>query len=122
MVTLIAEDLRLAGEGRGTQISLDHECEDRLRLEPVLERINARYGRRLAGPAGAGLKAGWQTTAPDLTPSAADWIRSRPRRARSAAAPRERRRRQGRRMPARPAEDPGECILLGLPHESSTGR
>ncbi|MGO4635007.1 hypothetical protein AB4225_29375 [Streptomyces sp. 2RAF24] len=56
-VTLIAEDLRPADEGPGTQISLDRERENRLLLEPVLDRINHRYGRRLAGPAGAYLKA-----------------------------------------------------------------
>ncbi|MCX5231421.1 hypothetical protein [Streptomyces sp. NBC_00233] len=51
------EDLRPAGEGPGTQISLDPAREDRLSLEPVLDRINTRYGRRLAGPAGAYRKA-----------------------------------------------------------------
>ncbi|MFE1384228.1 hypothetical protein ACFW6S_35320 [Streptomyces sp. NPDC058740] len=56
-ITLIAEDLRPADEGPGTQTSLDPERENRLRLEPVLDRINTRYGRRLAGPAGAYLKA-----------------------------------------------------------------
>ncbi|MEV7568705.1 DinB/UmuC family translesion DNA polymerase [Streptomyces tanashiensis] len=48
-----AEILRPAEEGPGTQISLDTARESRLCLEPVLDRINARYGRRLAGPAGA---------------------------------------------------------------------
>ncbi|MFF1511937.1 hypothetical protein [Streptomyces sp. NPDC058326] len=52
-ITLTAEDLRPADEGPGTQISLDPERENRLSLEPVLDRINQRYGRRLAGPAGA---------------------------------------------------------------------
>ncbi|MEU8623138.1 hypothetical protein [Streptomyces sp. NPDC048623] len=59
-LTLIAEDLRAVDEGPGTQISLDRERENRLLLEPVLDRINSRYGhpgRRLAGPAGAYLKA-----------------------------------------------------------------
>ncbi|MER5312623.1 hypothetical protein ABT034_33140 [Streptomyces sp. NPDC002773] len=52
-ITLTAEDLRPADEGPGTQISLDSARENRLCLEPVLDRINQRYGRRLAGPAGA---------------------------------------------------------------------
>ncbi|WP_329625846.1 hypothetical protein OG357_38070 (plasmid) [Streptomyces sp. NBC_01255] len=52
-LTLIAEDLRPADEGPGTQLSLDHAREMRLRLEPVIDRINQRYGRRLTGPAGA---------------------------------------------------------------------
>ncbi|MFB9558611.1 DNA polymerase Y family protein [Streptomyces roseoviridis] len=56
-LTLIAEDLRPADEGPGTQLSLDPARENRLRLEPVLDRINAKYGHRLAGPAGAYLKA-----------------------------------------------------------------
>ncbi|MEU7039355.1 hypothetical protein ABZ958_37775 [Streptomyces sp. NPDC046237] len=50
---LIAEDLRPADEGPGTQLSLDHARENRLRLEPVVDRINAKYGCRLAGPASA---------------------------------------------------------------------
>ncbi|MEU8526466.1 hypothetical protein AB0C77_12840 [Streptomyces sp. NPDC048629] len=57
-LTLTAEDLRPADTGPGTQLSLDAGREDRLRLEPVLDRINARWGRRLAGPAGAYRKAG----------------------------------------------------------------
>ncbi|MFI8769406.1 hypothetical protein ACIGN6_31505 [Streptomyces sp. NPDC053792] len=52
-LVLTAEDLRRSEEGPGTQISLDPARENRLSLEPVLDRINARYGRRLAGPAGA---------------------------------------------------------------------
>ncbi|MFF9915587.1 hypothetical protein [Streptomyces sp. NPDC013457] len=52
-LTLIAEDLRPADEGPGTQLSLDQAREMRLRLEPVVDRINAKYGRRLAGPASA---------------------------------------------------------------------
>ncbi|MER5966795.1 hypothetical protein [Streptomyces sp. NPDC002057] len=52
-ITLTAEDLRPADEGPGTQISLDLAREQRLSLEPVLDRINNKYGRRLAGPAGA---------------------------------------------------------------------
>ncbi|MFE6788123.1 hypothetical protein ACFVFF_38365 [Streptomyces sp. NPDC057680] len=51
------EDLRPAGEGPGTQISLAPARENRLSLEPVLDRINSRYGRRLAGPAGSYRKA-----------------------------------------------------------------
>ncbi|MFJ7069700.1 hypothetical protein [Streptomyces sp. NPDC101115] len=56
-LTLIAEDLRPADDGPGTQMSLDPTRENALCLEPVLDRINAKYGRRLAGPAGAYLKA-----------------------------------------------------------------
>ncbi|MFJ7067898.1 hypothetical protein [Streptomyces sp. NPDC101115] len=59
-LTLIAEDLRAANEDPRTQISLDRERENCLLVELVLDRINARYwrsGRRLAGPAGAYLKA-----------------------------------------------------------------
>ncbi|MFJ8664036.1 hypothetical protein [Streptomyces sp. NPDC093795] len=52
-ITLAPEDLRPADEGPGTQISLDPERENRLSLESVLDRINQRYGRRLAGPASA---------------------------------------------------------------------
>ncbi|MFG3001336.1 hypothetical protein [Streptomyces sp. NPDC048340] len=52
-IALTAEDLRAAEEGPGTQISLDRVRENGLRLEPVLDRIKTRYGRRLAGPAGA---------------------------------------------------------------------
>ncbi|MFE5613689.1 hypothetical protein [Streptomyces sp. NPDC056524] len=40
-LTLIAEDLRPADEGPGTQLSLDQARENRLRLEPVGDRINA---------------------------------------------------------------------------------
>ncbi|WP_328484925.1 DinB/UmuC family translesion DNA polymerase [Streptomyces zaomyceticus] len=47
------EELRPASEGHGTQTSLDPARENRLSLEPVLDRINTRYGRRLVGPAGA---------------------------------------------------------------------
>ncbi|MFJ6355160.1 hypothetical protein ACIQKB_37595 [Streptomyces sp. NPDC092046] len=56
-IALIAEDLRPAVDGPGTQISLDRVREDRLLLEPVLDRISAKFGRRLAGPVGAYLKA-----------------------------------------------------------------
>ncbi|MGW7433327.1 DNA polymerase Y family protein [Streptomyces sp. NPDC054861] len=52
-LTLTAEDLRPADDGPGTQLSLDQARENRLRLEPVIDRINAKYGRRLAGPAAA---------------------------------------------------------------------
>ncbi|MFC9595617.1 hypothetical protein ACFTUC_38180 [Streptomyces sp. NPDC056944] len=52
-LVLTADDLRPADEGPGTQMSLDPAREHLLSLEPVLDRINARYGRRLAGPAGA---------------------------------------------------------------------
>ncbi|MET9438996.1 hypothetical protein [Streptomyces sp. NPDC006551] len=52
-LTLIAEDLRPADEGPGTQLSLDQARENRLRLEPVMDQLNARYGYRVAGPAAA---------------------------------------------------------------------
>ncbi|MFD9240654.1 hypothetical protein ACFV0D_01700 [Streptomyces sp. NPDC059556] len=52
-LTLTAEDLRPADEGPGTQLSLDHAREARLRLEPVIDKLNARYGHRVAGPAAA---------------------------------------------------------------------
>ncbi|MFE5634010.1 hypothetical protein [Streptomyces sp. NPDC056543] len=57
-ITLIAEDLGSADDGPGTQLSLDHAREKRLRLEPVIDEPNARYGHRVAGPAGAYRKAG----------------------------------------------------------------
>ncbi|MEU7696694.1 hypothetical protein [Streptomyces sp. NPDC039028] len=52
-LTLTAEDLRPADDGPGTQLSLDHAREARLRLEPVIDKLNARYGHRVAGPAAA---------------------------------------------------------------------
>ncbi|MFF8610993.1 hypothetical protein ACF06X_34375 [Streptomyces sp. NPDC015346] len=52
-LTLIAEDLRPVEEGPGTQLSLDRAREMRLRLEPVMDELNARYGHRVAGPAAA---------------------------------------------------------------------
>lgn len=52
-LTLAAEDLRSADEGPGTQLSLDDAREARLRLEPVIDKLNARYGHRVAGPAAA---------------------------------------------------------------------
>ncbi|MFD9247694.1 hypothetical protein ACFV0D_38385 [Streptomyces sp. NPDC059556] len=51
------EDLHPASEGPSTQLSLDPARENRLSLEPVLDRINTCHGRRLAGPAGAYRKA-----------------------------------------------------------------
>ena len=52
-LTLACEDLKPAEEGPGAQLSLDAVREKRLSLEPVLDRINAKWdGRRLAGPAG----------------------------------------------------------------------
>ncbi|MFD7965481.1 hypothetical protein ACFV5J_32275 [Streptomyces zaomyceticus] len=56
-LTLTAEDLRPADEGPGTQLSLDQTREMRLCLEPVIDKLNARYGHRVAGPAGAYRKA-----------------------------------------------------------------
>lgn len=52
-ITLTAEDLRPAGEGPGTQISLDPAREDRLTLEPVIDRLNSRWGHTVVRPAGA---------------------------------------------------------------------
>ncbi|MGW2016771.1 DinB/UmuC family translesion DNA polymerase [Streptomyces sp. NPDC001927] len=52
-LTLIADALAPADQGPGTQLSLDHSREMRLRLEPVIDRLNQRYGHRVAGPAGA---------------------------------------------------------------------
>lgn len=56
-LTLIAEDLRPTDEGSGTQLTLDRAREMRLRLEPVIDQLNARYGHRVAGPAAAYRKA-----------------------------------------------------------------
>lgn len=56
-LTLIADNLAPAERGPGTQLSLDHSREMRLRLEPVIDRLNQRYGRRVAGPAGAYMTA-----------------------------------------------------------------
>ncbi|MEK9523506.1 hypothetical protein MIU24_29620 [Streptomyces venezuelae] len=56
-LTLAAEDLRPAEEGPGTQMSRDDAREARLRLEPVIDELNARSGHRVAGPAGAYLRA-----------------------------------------------------------------
>lgn len=47
-ITLIAEDLAPADDGPGTKLSLDHAREMRLRLEPVIDKLNARYGHRVA--------------------------------------------------------------------------
>ncbi|MFF8513388.1 hypothetical protein ACF064_35610 [Streptomyces sp. NPDC015492] len=56
-LTLTAEDLCPADDGPGTQLSLDDAREARLRLEPVIDKLNARYGHRVAGPAAAYRKA-----------------------------------------------------------------
>ncbi|MFI0990437.1 DinB/UmuC family translesion DNA polymerase [Streptomyces exfoliatus] len=52
-ITLTAEDLRPAGEGPWTQISLDPARENRLTLEPVLDRLNSRWGHTVVRSAGA---------------------------------------------------------------------
>ncbi|MFD0141468.1 MULTISPECIES: hypothetical protein [unclassified Streptomyces] len=52
-LTLITEDLRPAEEGPNTLLSLDQARENRLCLEPVVDRINAKYGRRLPRPTSA---------------------------------------------------------------------
>ncbi|MET9954474.1 hypothetical protein ABZ135_23425 [Streptomyces sp. NPDC006339] len=57
-LVLTAEDLTPAEEGPGTQLSLDPAREARHQVEPVLDAINARYGRTLVRPAGAYRKAG----------------------------------------------------------------
>ncbi|MFJ5712768.1 hypothetical protein [Streptomyces sp. NPDC093105] len=43
-LVLTAEDLTHADAGSGTQMSLDPEHEARLRIEPVLDRLNTRWG------------------------------------------------------------------------------
>ncbi|MFG3348635.1 hypothetical protein ACGF1Z_26690 [Streptomyces sp. NPDC048018] len=57
-LVLTAEDLASSESGPGTQLSLDPAREARRRVEPVLDAINARYGRALVRPAGAYRKAG----------------------------------------------------------------
>ncbi|MER7600221.1 DinB/UmuC family translesion DNA polymerase [Streptomyces hydrogenans] len=42
-----------AEEGPGTQLSLDPEREARLRIEPVLDRLTARWGHPVVRPAAA---------------------------------------------------------------------
>ncbi|MFF5428111.1 MULTISPECIES: hypothetical protein [Streptomyces] len=57
-LTLTAEDLTSDGTGPGTQLSLDPAREARHRVEPVLDAINAKYGRAAVRPAGAYREAG----------------------------------------------------------------
>ncbi|MFJ9810714.1 hypothetical protein ACIRTB_21055 [Streptomyces sp. NPDC101158] len=57
-LTLTAEELAPAGAGPGTQLSLDPTREARHQVEPVLDAINAKFGRSLVRPAGAYLQAG----------------------------------------------------------------
>ncbi|MFF9150482.1 hypothetical protein ACF1BN_37150 [Streptomyces sp. NPDC014861] len=52
-LVLTAEDLAAADAGPGTQVSLDPEREARLRVEPVIDRLNARWGHPVVRPAGA---------------------------------------------------------------------
>ncbi|MFJ5712482.1 hypothetical protein [Streptomyces sp. NPDC093105] len=52
-IVLTAEDLTDVGEGPGTQMSLDPEREARIRIEPVLDQLNARWGHPVVRPAGA---------------------------------------------------------------------
>ncbi|MFE5713454.1 hypothetical protein ACFQ7J_21895 [Streptomyces sp. NPDC056501] len=52
-VTITAEELTAAEDGPGTQLSLDPVREARLRIEPVLDRLNARWGHPVVWPAGA---------------------------------------------------------------------
>ncbi|WP_079188813.1 DinB/UmuC family translesion DNA polymerase [Streptomyces sp. CB02009] len=52
-VTVTAEELTAAEDGPGTQLSLDPEREARLRIEPVLDKLNARWGHTVVRPAGA---------------------------------------------------------------------
>ncbi|MEV6332266.1 hypothetical protein [Streptomyces sp. NPDC051909] len=55
---LTAEELAPTESGPGTQLSLDPEREARHRVEPVLDKINAKWGRILVRPAGAYRQAG----------------------------------------------------------------
>jgi DNA polymerase-4 len=55
-ITLTAEDLLDIGRAP-TQLTLDRGREARLRAEPVLDALNARYGPGTIGPATAFLKA-----------------------------------------------------------------
>ncbi|MFE0654372.1 hypothetical protein ACFVZH_38140 [Streptomyces sp. NPDC059534] len=51
-VAVTAEELTAAEDGPGTQLPLDPEREARLRIEPVLDELNSRWGHtvvRLAG-------------------------------------------------------------------------
>ncbi|MER7625363.1 hypothetical protein [Streptomyces sp. NPDC126503] len=57
-LTLTAEDLASADSGPGTQLSLDPAREARHRVEPVLDRINAKFGRAGVRSAGAYRRAG----------------------------------------------------------------
>ncbi|MER7952389.1 hypothetical protein ABTY59_33855 [Streptomyces sp. NPDC096079] len=52
-VTVTAEELTAAEDGPGTQLSLDPEREARLRIEPVLDRLNQKWGHTVVRPAGA---------------------------------------------------------------------
>ncbi|MFF2306031.1 hypothetical protein ACFVVP_26435 [Streptomyces sp. NPDC058128] len=52
-VTVTAEELTASEDGPGTQLSLDPEREARLRIEPVLDKLNARWGHTVVRPAGA---------------------------------------------------------------------
>ncbi|MFF9473864.1 hypothetical protein ACF1E9_14755 [Streptomyces roseolus] len=56
-IVLTAEELSPAEEGPGTQLSLDPEREARLRIDPVLDQLNARWGHPVARPAGTFLHA-----------------------------------------------------------------
>ncbi|MEV8625994.1 hypothetical protein [Streptomyces sp. NPDC051079] len=51
--TLTADDLAPAAAGPGTQLSMDPAREARHQVEPVLDRINAKFGHTLVRPAGA---------------------------------------------------------------------
>ncbi|MFD7978778.1 hypothetical protein [Streptomyces sp. NPDC059071] len=57
-LVLTAEELAPAESGPGTQLSLDPAQEARHQVEPVLDQINAKFGRQLVRPAGAYRKAG----------------------------------------------------------------
>ncbi|MER7515701.1 hypothetical protein [Streptomyces sp. NPDC126499] len=57
-LVLTAEDLAPADAGPGTQLSLDPAREAPHQVEPVLDAINARFGRAAVRPAGAYRKAG----------------------------------------------------------------
>lgn len=52
-LTVTAEELTAAEDGPGTQLSLDPEREARLRIEPVLDKLNSRWGHTVVRAAGA---------------------------------------------------------------------
>ncbi|MFF2778916.1 hypothetical protein ACFVU3_28970 [Streptomyces sp. NPDC058052] len=49
-IVLTAEDLAAAEQGPETQLSLDPAREPRLRIEPVLDRLNAHWDHPVVWP------------------------------------------------------------------------